>query len=51
MQFSLGASQLLRLHSGGKGGGPQNANKSKRGEGGEGSCLVERSQRKFFFID
>ena len=32
---------------GGRGGGPQ----KRTGGGGGGSCLVERSQRKFFSID
>ena len=40
----------------GERGVPQNVNKSKwgaggEGEGGGGSCLAERLQRKFFFID
>ena len=36
----LGGIQLLCLHSGGR-GVSQNANKSERGGGGEGCCLVE----------
>ena len=34
MNTELGTIQLLRSHSGGEGGVPQNANKSERGEGG-----------------
>ena len=46
----IGAIQLLRSHSGGEGGSSKCEQKRTGGRGG-GPCLVERSQRKIFFID